>query len=67
MIYKATITSGAELNITRTILQLDEFLKEYWGTEVYQIKTSSGILRNTDVFELGMRLSKEYVSFYCFQ
>ena len=61
MKYKAVITPAEGLDISRTILKLDEYLKEYWGEEVYHIQTGeSRVLRNTDLFDFDIKIEQPF-------
>ena len=68
MRYRAIITIDTELNIKETILRLDEFLKEYWGIETYYITNQENrILRNTAIFDTGMKTIKFFPLYYAFR
>jgi len=67
MKYKAVITPAEGFNISGAILKLDEFLKEYWGEEVYYIRTNENrIVRNTDQFDFDIKIEQSF-DFYGFR
>lgn len=67
MRYKTVITQAEGFNISLTILKLDEYLKEYWGEEVYYITTKgNSILRNTDLFGFDIKIQSSF-SFFGFR
>lgn len=65
MKYKTTITKSNGFDINQTVLKLDEFLKDYWGSEKYYIIFDNDIEMNTDIFENNINFQTSF-SFFGF-
>ena len=54
-------------SITDAVLKADEFLKEYWGQELFYINVNNQAMQNGDVFEPQFQINNDTFSFFAYR